>query len=69
MLTEWYPELTDIDSITLKQLFAEWGMKFETTYPDEAFWDNHDYLDYIAEFSRKKILEYAGISANESGAS
>lgn len=65
VLTVQYPELTDIDSTTWKQLFAEWGMEFEITYPDEAFWDDHDYLDYIAEFARNKILGYADIQQGE----
>ena len=65
VLTVQYPELTDIDSTTWKQLFAEWGMEFEITYPDEAFWDDHDYLVYIAEFARKKILGYADIQQEE----
>ena len=69
VLTVQYPELTDIDSTTWKELFAGWSMEFETTYLDEEFWDDHDYLDYIAEFARKKILEYAGVSGKEVAAS
>lgn len=69
VLTERYPELTDIDSTNWKQLFADWGMEFEMTYLDEKFWDDHDYLDYISEFARKKILEYAGVSEKEVAAS
>lgn len=64
-LTEKYPKLTDVDSKTWKRLFTEWGMEFEIRYPDEGFWDDHDYLDYIVKFARKKILKYAGISENE----
>lgn len=65
VLTVQYPELTNIDSATWKQLFTEWGMEFEITYPNEAFWDDHDYLDYIADFARKKILDYADIRQEE----
>ena len=69
VLTVQYPELTDVDSTTWKQLFSEWGMEFEIIYPDEEFWDDHDYHDYIVEFARNKILDYAGLSVDEVGVS
>ena len=33
VLTVQYPELTDVDSTTWKQLFSEWGMEFEIILP------------------------------------
>ena len=55
-----YEKLGEIDSITWKQMFAQWANDFEIVQPD-AGWNQDDYLEAIEKFARHKILEYAGI--------
>lgn len=52
--------LSDIDSITWKQMFADWANEFETIHAGTD-WDQEDYLDEIEKYARQKILEYAGL--------
>lgn len=53
-------KLSDIDSITWKQMFVQWANDFETVQAGTD-WDQKDYLEEIEKFARSKILEYAGL--------
>lgn len=52
--------LCSIDSITWKQMFAEWANEFETAH-EGTDWDQDDYLEEIEKYARQKILGYAGL--------
>lgn len=54
-----HKELSDIDSITWKQMFVEWANEFELEHPEPEHWEDNDYLECIEKFARRKILEYA----------
>lgn len=64
-LAEKHPELSDIDSVTWKQMLVEWANEFEDTYPDEEYWEESDYLECIEGYAEEKILTYAGLEGEE----
>ena len=55
-----HEKLSDIDSMTWKQMFVQWANEFETVQAGTD-WNQEDYLEEIEKFARHKILEYAGL--------
>lgn len=59
-----HEELSDIDSITWKQMFVCWANEFEAARKDFD-WDQNDYLEVIEKFAKYKIMEYAGLEEKD----
>jgi hypothetical protein len=55
-----FPKVTEIDSMTWKQMFVKWSEEFEKSWDESKCFD---YLGAIESFAKQKIADYAGLEA------